>query len=75
MTSQLNVALIHKLLGSVICLAYFLNMLFMGAFATRHCQTFGRLVQELCVCTVPKNRSHEKDVILCKLLIRYMYES
>ena len=52
MTSQLNVALIHNLLESLICLAYFFDMLFMGVSATRHCQASGRLVQELSVCTV-----------------------
>ena len=47
MTSQLKVALIHKLRGSLMCLAYFFDMLFMGVFPTRHCKTSGQLVQEL----------------------------
>ena len=46
MTSQMNVALIRKILGS------FFDMLSMGACRTRHWQASGRLVQELNVCTV-----------------------
>ena len=49
MTSQINVALIHKLCGSLI---FFLDI-FMGGNTTRHWQTTsGRLLQELNVCTV-----------------------
>ena len=52
MTSQLNVALIRKLRGALLCLAYFFDMLSMGFCKTRHGQTSGRLVQELNVCNV-----------------------
>ena len=52
LTSQLNVALIRKLRGSLVCLAYFFDMLSMDVCTTRHWQTSGRLVQELNVCTV-----------------------
>ena len=55
MTSQLNVALIHKLRGSLIYLAYFFDMLAIGLFTNRLQQTSGRLVQELNVCTVHRN--------------------
>ena len=51
MTSQLNVALIGKLYGILMCLAYFVGMTW-GVFTTRHWQTSGQLVQELNVCTV-----------------------
>ena len=52
LTSQLNIALIRILFGSLTCLAYFFDMLSMGVCATRHWQMSGRLVQELNVCTV-----------------------
>ena len=52
MTSQLNVALIHKLRGSLMCLDYVFHMLSMGVCTTRHWQTSGLLVQELNICTV-----------------------
>ena len=52
MTSQLNVALIHKLRGSLMYLAYLFGMISTGFGTTRHCQTSGRLVQELNGCTV-----------------------
>ena len=51
MTSQLNVALIRKLRELLISLAYFLT-LSVGVCTTRHCQTSGRLLQELNHCTV-----------------------
>ena len=51
MTSQLNVALIRRLRGSLMCLAYFSNMLFRGVCTSWNWQTSGRLVQELNVCT------------------------
>ena len=51
MTSQLKVASICKLHGSLICLAYFLTSS-LGVCTIRHWQTSGRLVQELNVCTV-----------------------
>ena len=44
MTSHLKEALIHNLLGSLVCLAYFLSM---GVYTTRHWQTSGRLLHEL----------------------------
>ena len=46
-TSQLHVALIHKLRGSLLYLAYLLDMISTGFCTTRHWQTSGRLVQEL----------------------------
>ena len=52
MTYQLNVALICKLSGSLMYLAYFICMLSTGVCTPRHRQTSGRLVQELNVCTV-----------------------
>ena len=52
MTSQLNVELIRKPRGVLMCLAYFFDMLSMGVCKTRHWQTSGRLVQELNTCTV-----------------------
>ena len=50
MTSQLNVALIRNLLGSLMGLAC-IDMLSSGVFTTRHWQTSGRLVQKLNACT------------------------
>ena len=50
---QLNVALVHKLRGLLLCLAYFLEVLSIGVGTTRYWHTSGRLVQELNVCTVP----------------------
>ena len=52
MTSQRNAALIHKLRGSLMYLAYVFDMFFMGVYTTRHWQTSSRLGQELNVCTV-----------------------
>ena len=52
MNSQLNVALISKLRGQLICLAYFFDMLSMVVCTIRHWETSGRLVQELNACTV-----------------------
>ena len=52
MNSQLNAALIRKLRGSLMCVAYFIDMLSAGVCKTRHCETSSRLVQELSVCTV-----------------------
>ena len=51
MTSQLNVALIRKLPGPSIYLAYFFDMLSAGVGTTRYLQTSGRLVQEFNICT------------------------
>ena len=56
MTSQLNVDLIRKLRGSLMCLAYFVDMLSVGVCSTKHWQTADRLVQELNVCTVLMTR-------------------
>ena len=53
MTSQLNIALIRKLLLSLMCLA--LLLLLMGVFTTRHWKTssqVSQVVQELNGCTV-----------------------
>ena len=52
MTSQLNVALICMLGGSLMYLAYFVGMLSTGVCTSRHRLTFGRLVQKLNVCIV-----------------------
>ena len=52
MTSKPKAALISKLRGSLMCLAYFFDMLSMWMCTNRHWQTSGRLVQELNVCTV-----------------------
>ena len=53
MTSQVNVALIRKLLWSLICLAYIFDLLSRGVCTTIHWQTSSQLLQELNVCTVP----------------------
>ena len=53
MTSQPNVALICKLRWSLMCFAYIVGRLSEGIGTFRHCQTSGRLVQDLNVCTVP----------------------
>ena len=58
MASQLNVALIRKLRGALICLGYYFDMVAMGVCATGHWQTFGRLMQELNVCTVEEVFKH-----------------
>ena len=52
MTSQPNVALICKLCWSLMCFAYIVGILSAGISTSRHCQTPGRLVQDLNVCTV-----------------------
>ena len=52
MTSQWNVALSHTLHGSLMCFAYFSDMLSMGVCTTRHYQTSSRLVQEFNVSTL-----------------------
>ena len=51
-TSQLNVALILKLRGSSMSLAYIIDMLSKEVCTTKHWQMSGRLVQELNDCTV-----------------------
>ena len=51
--TTLNVALIPKLLGSLMCLPHYFDMLCMGVCTTLHWQTSGPLVQELNACTVP----------------------
>ena len=51
MTLQLRVALIFMLSGSLVCWAYFFDLLSLVVCITRHWQTSGRLVQELNVCT------------------------
>ena len=56
MTLQLNVALVRKLSGSLMCLSYFSEMLSMGVCTTRHWPMSGRLVQKLFVCTVYATR-------------------
>ena len=52
MSSQLNTALIRKLRGPLMCVAYCLDMLSVGMCTTRHKQTSVRLVQDLNVSTV-----------------------
>ena len=59
LTSQLNVALIRKLPGSLMCLNYYSMLLSMDVFTTRNRQTSGRLVQELNVCTVHVSDSEQ----------------
>ena len=60
-TSQLIAALIRKL-------AYFFDMFSIGVCKTRYCKTYGRLLQELDVCTVmpkhsyPSFRNNEKQM-------------
>ena len=57
MTSQLDVAFIRKLHGSLISLADFFDLLFMGVCTTTYWQTSGRLVQELNACTAKVNNN------------------
>ena len=52
MTSQLNVVLIHKLRGSLICMAKYFEMLFIEFYTTRHRRASGLHVHDLNVCTV-----------------------
>ena len=52
MTSQLNVAFICELRGSLMYLTYVFDVFSMGVCTTGHLQTSGRLVQELNICTV-----------------------
>ena len=68
MTSQLNVALIRKPHGVLMCLAYFFDMLSMGVYKTSHWKTSGRLVQELNTCIV-QGRDGMRPLIrqVCKL--------
>ena len=51
MTSHLIAALIRKF-------AYFFDMFSMGVCTTRYCKTYGRLLQELDVCTVMPKHSY-----------------
>ena len=50
LTSQLNVALIRKLRGSLTNMPYYFDMLSMGVCTTRHWQTHGRPVPVL-ICS------------------------
>ena len=50
------VALIRMPCGSLVCLAYYSNMLSLVVCTTRHCLTSGQLVQELDACTVQMYR-------------------
>ena len=52
MNSHRNVALIRKLRGPLVCVAYSIDMLSVGVCTARHCQTSIRLMQESNVCTV-----------------------
>ena len=72
MTSQLNVGLICKLGGSLMCLAYFIGMLSPGVCTPRHRQTSGRLVQEFNVCTVVN--TYNSDHHLLKILAEELYQ-
>ena len=65
-TSQLNVALFFKLRGLLACLPYYFDMLSVGVCTTRHCQTSGRLVQELNVCTVASHLVHHQMSPCCE---------
>ena len=56
MTERLNVALIGKQRGSLMNLAYGLDIVSMGVCTTKQWQMSGRLVQELNVSTLD-NRS------------------
>ena len=51
LTSHLNVAMISKLRGSLVCLAYF-DLLSIGVCTTRYWQTSVRQEQELTTFTV-----------------------
>ena len=84
MTSQLNVALIRKLHGSLMCLAYTFNMLSTSLFTTSQLQTSGRLMSQLNVCTVhetfensgkTKNKSiaYLKEVCAACSIVPYVY--
>ena len=68
MTLLLKVALIHKLRGSSMCLAYSFDMLSMAVYAIRHWQTTGRLVQELKACTLAG--AVAQHYILCSILLQ-----
>ena len=52
MTSQLYVAMIRKLLGSIMYVVDVLDVFSMSICTAGHWKTSGRLVQELNVCTV-----------------------
>ena len=54
---KMNGALIRKPRWSLVYLVYFVNMLSMCVCTTMYCQTSGRLVQELNVCTVGTDMS------------------
>ena len=51
-TSQLNEVLICNLSGSLMCLVFIFDLLYMGYCTTMHWRASSRLVQELNVCTV-----------------------
>ena len=78
----LTVALIRKLLGSLMCLDYCFDMLSMDVCTTRYRQTSGRLVQELNVSNVAPQGSIERRKkyticisagIKCRHCIPYLY--
>ena len=69
MTSQLNVALIHKLRVSFMCLPHLFNVLSFGVCTTRHCQTSGRMVQQLTVCTVGVNNQFLNNTVWINLAL------
>ena len=56
MTSPLNVAMIRKLRGSLMCVDYVLDVFSKGVCTTGNWKTSGRLVQELNVYTVVVGR-------------------
>ena len=57
MTSQLNVASLHRLTLVIDVLGSFLYLLSMGVCTKLHGQTSSRLVQELNACIVPPGES------------------
>ena len=68
MTSQMNVALVLKLRGPLMCLSFFWLVIHCS-FTTRHLQTSGRLMQELNVCTV-----HQRKCVVFRLFPRFFHD-
>ena len=64
MTSQVNIALLRKLRGPLICLNFFFDMLSMDVRTTCHWQMSGLPMQELNIgCVVVL--SHDRNISLC----------
>ena len=66
MTSQLKVDLIHTLRGSLMCLAYFFDVL--PVCTTRHWQTSSRLVQVFNVYTVGSISKQISQILFCSYI-------